>query len=55
MIEEKKWGGKREGAGRKKTGSKYFGFRAPKDIVEILEQVPNKSQFICDAIKAYKK
>lgn len=55
-IEEKKGrGGRREGAGRKKTGSKGYSFRAPKDVVEILEGIEDKKQFIVDAIRAFSK
>lgn len=44
-------GGAREGAGRPKTTEKIMGFRAPADIVRILENVPNKTEFICEAIR----
>lgn len=43
-------GGKREGSGRKKTTSKTYGFNAPESVVEILEKVPNKTDFIIQAI-----
>lgn len=43
-------GGKRDGAGRKKTTSKRYGFNAPKEIEEILEKVPDKTAYIIQAI-----
>lgn len=50
-----KWGGKREGAGRKKTTSKSIALRIPDDVVEILDNVENRSAFIIEAIRHYAK
>lgn len=50
---KKKRGGFREGAGRKKTTEKRYGFNAPADVAEILERQPRKTDFICDAIRFY--
>ncbi len=50
-----KWGGKREGAGRKKTTSKSIALRIPEDVAEILDQVENRSAFIIEAIRQYAK
>lgn len=49
--ENKNWGGKREGAGRKKTTSKSIALRIPEDVVEILDNVENRSAFIIEAIR----
>lgn len=43
-------GGKREGAGRPRTGSKLYTFRAQKDLVGIIESQENKTEFIKDCI-----
>ena len=51
--EKKQHGGKRENSGRKKTITKKILFGAPLDVVEILENVPNKTDFIISAIRAY--
>ena len=58
MEEEKKpkpRGGFREGAGRKSKGgidgTQHVGFRASKDVWEILQQVENKTEFIESAIR----
>lgn len=48
--EKKKRGGKREGAGRKKTTFKKFGFNATEEVAEILEKIPNKTEYILQAI-----
>ena len=48
--EKRKRGGKREGAGRKKTTCKTYGFNAPGEVVAILESVPNKTEYIIRAI-----
>lgn len=40
----------REGAGRKKTTCKTYGFNAPGEVVAILESVPNKTEYIIRAI-----
>lgn len=49
-ITKKKRGGAREGAGRKKKTCKTYGFNADERICLILEQVGNKTEFICEAI-----
>ena len=53
MQETKKTrGGKRENAGRKKTIVKRYGFKAPQDIVDILENTTQPiTQYICQAIR----
>lgn len=49
-------GGKREGAGRKKTTEKRIMFGASAEVAEILEKLEgNKSEFINAAILAYAK
>ena len=50
-----KWGGKREGSGRKKTTSKSIALRIPEDVAEILDHVENRSTFIIEAIRHYAK
>lgn len=49
------WGGKREGVGRKKTTRKSIALRIPDDVVEILDNVENRSAFIIEAIRHYAK
>ncbi len=52
MENKKTWGGKREGAGRKKGCAKRYMFSATPDVVEILDSLTtNKSEFICAAIR----
>lgn len=55
IMEEttKQWGGKREGAGRKKTvgGVKNLGLRVPQDILDILDKVDKRSEFIFTAVR----
>lgn len=52
--EKNQHGGRREGAGRKKTTAKRYGFNAPEDVAAILEAVEgSKSDFIIAAIRAY--
>ena len=48
-------GGARPNAGRKKKGVKYYGFRATEEVFEILENVPDKTSYICNAILFYEK
>lgn len=51
MEQQKKRGGKRPGAGRKKTTVKSYAFHAPKEVYDILEAVEgSKSDFICKCI-----
>ncbi|MCQ2195558.1 MAG: hypothetical protein MJZ28_11485 [Paludibacteraceae bacterium] len=51
QVEKSTRGGKREGAGRKKTTSKRYGFNAPKEIEMILEGVSDKTAYIIQAIQ----
>lgn len=51
--DKKTWGGKREGAGRKATTAKTYGFNAPQEVVEILEKQQRKTDFINKAIIFY--
>lgn len=45
------WGGKRNGAGRKKTTAKYYYFSATQEVHDILQSVEgSKSKFINDCI-----
>lgn len=57
--EEKKrnWGGKRAGAGRKKSNhGKYYGFNSTAETDAILQQITtSKTEFINNAILAYAK
>lgn len=47
-------GGHREGAGRKKTMAKRYGFNAPADVATILDSIEgSKSDYIIAAIRAY--
>lgn len=49
MIEETKkntWGGRREGAGRPRTGSKLYTFRVPGNMAKVIDEQPNKTEFI---------
>ncbi|MBP5455702.1 MAG: hypothetical protein J6Y37_04325 [Paludibacteraceae bacterium] len=47
---KKQRGGKREGAGRKKTTCKKYGFNASEEVSKILESIPNKTEYINQAI-----
>lgn len=51
QSEKPKRGGKREGAGRKKTTCKTYCFNAPDGTVQILEKVPQKTAFIIAAVE----
>ena len=57
MDEEikKKRGGARPNSGRKRTSVKYYGFKAPQEVCDILENITNKSAYICDAILFYEQ
>ncbi|MBQ0155488.1 MAG: LexA family transcriptional regulator [Bacteroidales bacterium] len=44
-------GGKRAGAGRPKTDSKLYTFRAGGEIAKIIDSQPNKTDFILSSIK----
>ena len=46
MDQRKQRGGQREGAGRKKKSVNQYTFRADKMTAEIIEQQPNKTEFI---------
>ena len=49
-------GGRREGAGRKKTTVKTYAFNAPADVAAILESLNgSKWAYIIAAIRAYTK
>lgn len=51
MEKQKTWGGKREGAGRKKTCVKSYAFHATPEVHDILENVEgSKSAYICKCI-----
>lgn len=51
MEEKKIRGGKREGAGRKRTSVKSYAFHAPQEVHDILEAVEgSKSAYICQCI-----
>lgn len=51
MEQSKKWGGKREGSGRKKIRAKYYGFAATPEVHAILETVTgSKTDFINQCI-----
>ena len=53
-VEEKKQrGGRRDGAGRKPKDVKTVNFTITSDVVEILSAVKNRSQYVCDAVRAY--
>lgn len=46
-IEKKQHGGAREGAGRKRKGVHYYGFRATQEVHDILSRVEgSKADFI---------
>lgn len=44
-------GGRREGAGRPSTDSRLFTFRAPRQVAALIEDQPNKSEFITRCIR----
>jgi hypothetical protein len=52
---KRNWGGFRPNSGRKKTSVKYYGFKAPQEVCDILENITNKSAYICEAILFYEK
>lgn len=55
--EAKPWGGRREGAGRKKTAVRAVGFNAPQDVADILEEAVasgiSRTEYILAAIRYY--
>ena len=47
----KGWGGSRQGAGRKRKGVHYYGFRATQEVHDILSRVEgSKADFINECI-----
>lgn len=50
MTEIKKRGGKREGAGRPRTDSKLYTFRAPKEMTAYIDAQENKTDFFKSCI-----
>ena len=50
MDEKKKRGGKREGAGRPRTDSKLYTFRAPKEMAVYIDAQENKTDFFKSCI-----
>ena len=44
------WDGSRPGAGRKRKTAKRYGFNADEHVAASLEQVPDKTAFITEAI-----
>ncbi len=46
----KKRGGRRPGAGRKKSTVKRYGFNAPAAVHAVLQQVDSITEFICEAV-----
>lgn len=57
MEEKKKWGGAREGAGRKKGRNDVgtIAIRIPQDIADILSRQISKKDYIIEAIRFYEK
>lgn len=56
IIQKKSWGGKRKGAGRKKTEhGKYYGFNSTLEVDAILKDRKKKTEFINTAILEYAK
>ena len=55
-TEEKKrsWGGRREGAGRKKTNPRWLSVLVPKEMADYVDTLPNKSGFINESIRWYR-
>ncbi|MCF0190176.1 MAG: hypothetical protein HUJ96_02820 [Marinilabiliaceae bacterium] len=51
--EKKQWGGKREGAGRKRVRGKSYAFRSVPETENILEQTDRKTDYINAAILYY--
>lgn len=54
-VTDRKWGGRREGAGRKSTGhGKYYGFNSTVEVESVLEKIAKgKTAFINEAIVFY--
>ncbi len=49
------WGGRREGAGRKKTNPRSVSVLVPKEMADYLDTLPNKSGFIKESIRLMMK
>lgn len=49
------WGGKRAGAGRKKSseGVRTVAVRVPQDVADVLDAVPSITEYVVKAIRAY--
>lgn len=54
---EKSWGGRREGAGRKaeKKRTRTVAIRVTEEMGDFLDTLPNKSDFIIEAIEHYRQ
>ena len=46
-------GGKRIGAGRKKESVARISVRIPQDVSDIIDEVDNKTDFVCEAVRYY--
>jgi hypothetical protein len=55
MQEKKTRGGYRPGSGRKPTvkNVKTLSIRIPQDVSDILDEQPNRSQYIAEAVRFY--
>lgn len=49
------WGGRRAGAGRKKTseGVRTVAVRVPQDVADVLDAVPSITEYVVTALRAY--
>ncbi len=49
------WGGRRAGAGRKKTseGVRTVAVRVPQDVADVLDTVPSITEYVVKALRAY--
>lgn len=49
------WGGRRAGAGRKKTseGVRTIAVRVPQDVSDVLDGVPSITEYVVTALRAY--
>ena len=49
------WGGRRVGAGRKKTseGVRTVAVRVPQDVADVLDAVPSITEYVVAALRAY--
>ncbi len=49
------WGGRRAGAGRKKTseGVRTVAVRVPQDVSDVLDTVPSITEYVVTALRAY--